>query len=275
MKVYSQLISAQVENKASDYSATVVGRIWWNTATSLLKTADGTNVRALLRNDAKCILGNTTSGNNIRLHRGAAGVLQFVADDDATAEGTLSTDLQQISGRMENYTTAGRPAAAAANAGRIYYDTTDNNLYFDKVGTWTAFASGATTERVNGAWDIVIGSAAEVTSGAATHSTWSAAIAAATAGDNVLVLSGSWTETISISKRLNISGAGYDSVMDGTVTFTSGAVGSRLTNVRVTDDITLNAGANNVIVNSIYLLDGKSFLVDDTVLGEILEATLY
>lgn len=122
MKVYGNLERASIEALSSDPSQGVLGRIWWNTTSGLTKTDDGTNIRALLRNDAKAVIGNNgTANSNIRLHRGAAGVLQFVTGGDATAEGTLSTSLNQISFRAENYATAGLPAAASA--GRLIWNT--------------------------------------------------------------------------------------------------------------------------------------------------------
>lgn len=122
MKVYGQLENAQVENKTSDYSSGVTGRTWFRTDIFKTQLDDGTNIRALLRNDGYCVLGNHASAaNNTRLHRGASGVTQLVAGNDVTAEGTLSTSLNQISARLENYTNSGKPAAG--NAGRIIWVT--------------------------------------------------------------------------------------------------------------------------------------------------------
>ncbi len=144
-KIWGQLENAQLENKAGDYTGTVVGRAWWNTLTGKINVADGTNVRSLLRNDANCILGNHgTAANNIRLHRGASGVLQFVTGSDATAEGTLSTTLNQVSMRLESYATGSLPTAAAGNVGRTVWDTTTSTLKVDNGGTWISI-TGANT----------------------------------------------------------------------------------------------------------------------------------
>lgn len=270
MKVYSQLISAQVENKASDYSATVVGRIWWNTATLRIMSSDGSLVRAILRNDQKCIFGNSvTASQNIRFHRGAANVLQFVTGDDATAEGTLSTNINQISARVENYTTGTLPTPAIANKGRLAYDTTLANIAFDNGGTWIYVASGATTSRVASVWNFVLGSAAQVTSGAATHSTWASVIAAASATDTIKVLAGAWTENVTIDRQLNISGNGYGSNLTGTITFTSAATRSVLKGIRISDNITLAASANLIKVEDIWFAAGKTFIDNGT--GNLVE----
>jgi len=272
MKVYSQLISAQLENKSSDYSATVIGRIWYNTADGKVKSTDGTLVRSFLKNDQKCIFGNSgTASQNTRFNRSAANALQLVTGDDTTAEGSTSTSCAMIDARAVNYTTAGLPAAAAGNKGRIVFDTTTSTPAFDAGGTWTYFASGATTTRVNAMYDYYV----SATAGVGTHTTIGDAITAASDGQSIYILEGTYTETVSISKRLFITGSGFGSIIDGTVTFTSASDNSQLKNVKVTGDITLNAGADGVIVKDIALLNTKTFLVDSTVVSEILEATQY
>lgn len=144
MKVWGQLENAQLENKSSDYSSAPIGRTWWNTTSTQVKVDDGTNIRALIRNDQKAVFGNNgTANSNIRLHRGAAGVLQFVTGGDTTAEGTLSTSLNQVSGRVENYTNAGKPAAA--NAGRLAWITDLSFLQIDTGAAWVTVNSAAQT----------------------------------------------------------------------------------------------------------------------------------
>lgn len=140
MKIYGTLIRAALETIA-DPAAAIVGRFWWNSTDGQVKVDDGTNVRALLRNDAKARIGNSgTASQNVRFHRGAAGVLQFVAGDDATAEGSLSTSLNQISARLENYTFAGKPAAA--NAGRVVWITDRSSAMVDTGAAWVPVGSG-------------------------------------------------------------------------------------------------------------------------------------
>lgn len=138
-KFYSELQEASIENLSSDPSGTVAGRIWHNTTSTQIKTNDGTNVRSLIRNDQKAVFGNNgTANNNIRIHRGASGVLQFLTGGDTTAEGTLSTSLNQTSSRQENYTDSTKPAAG--NAGRIVWLTDlvsaviDNGTSYQPLG---------------------------------------------------------------------------------------------------------------------------------------------
>ena len=121
-QIYGDLKKAAFETLSSDPAGNVTGRFWWNSTDGRPKFDDGTNKYALLRNDLKLIIGNNgTANNNIRLHRGANSVLQFVQGGDSTAEGTLATSLAQISAKVEGYTDAGKPAAG--NAGRIIFVT--------------------------------------------------------------------------------------------------------------------------------------------------------
>ncbi len=143
-KIYGQLERAQAEVKATDYAATIVGLIWWNSADGQFKIADGTNVRSFLRNDQKAIIGNhATPANNVRFHRGASGVLQLVGGGDVTAEGTLSTTLNQLSARQENFTTGARPTFG--NAGRLIWNTTTSTFQGDTGAAWFDVSIGTNT----------------------------------------------------------------------------------------------------------------------------------
>lgn len=119
-------------------------------------------------------------------------------------------------------------------------------------------------------YEWTVGSAAQVTSGDATHSTWASAIAAASSGDSIKILKGAWTENVSVNKQLNITGNGYGSNLTGSITFTSAAARSHLHNVRASDDITLDAGANLIKVDAVWLAATKTFIDNGT--GNLLEA---
>jgi hypothetical protein len=128
--IYGELTRAQLESLSADPTAGVTGRVFWHTVDLQFKSDSGTAVRAMLRNDLKCLIGtNATANNNIRFHRGAASVLQFLLGGDATAEGSLSTSLAQISAKMEGYAAASLPAAG--NGGRVLYVSDETNLAYD------------------------------------------------------------------------------------------------------------------------------------------------
>lgn len=100
---------------------------------------------------AQTIKGGTGASANLTLYSTAHATLgqirchsDTVSDTDgiyhlgAAAQrwANLYMSGQAIGLRVENYTTAGRPAASAANPGRLYWDTTTKDLYADNGGTW-------------------------------------------------------------------------------------------------------------------------------------------
>lgn len=308
MKLWGQIENAQLENKSSDYTAGPVGRIWWNTTSGQAKLDDGTNIRALLRNDQKAIIGNSgTASQNIRFHRGAANLLQLVQGSDSTAEGSLATTLQQLGHKLETFTTAGRPSAgnigriiwdsdlsiflidngtiwigirlesftnagkpAFGNAGRIIWITDLSEVQVDTGSAWiTLAASAGTSARVTALYNYVVGSAGQVASGAATHSTIAGAISAASNDNNILILAGTYAENITINKRLNIEGQGYGSYVNGTVTFASGATSALLKNVRISGNTTINSGVSIVQLLDFWL--GSASSVTDNGTGTFVQ----
>ena len=141
MRVYGALIAASLEPLASDPTAGVSGRIILNTTEGRVKLDDGTNLRALLRNDTKLVIGNSgTVTDNLRLHRGGVGILQLVLGNDVTAEGTLATTLGQLGLRVTNFLSTAKPVVG--NAGRIIYTTDLNTVYVDTGSQWIAVGAG-------------------------------------------------------------------------------------------------------------------------------------
>lgn len=141
MKVYSQLEVASIENLASDPSLLPLGRFWFNTTDGFLKVKAASVTKKLLLNDGQIIIGTDgTANNNIRAHRGAAGVLQFVTGGDTTTEGTLSTSLNKLSFKFEGYADGSKPAAG--NAGRVAYITDLGILKYDNGASWLPIGSG-------------------------------------------------------------------------------------------------------------------------------------
>jgi len=143
MNVYGELVSAQLENNASDPTGTVTGKILLQTTLGKIRFADGTNAISILANDQKCVFGTSgTAAQNIRFNRGAIAVLQFLTGDDVTAEGSLSTALAQLSFKVEGYATGSLPVAA--NEGRLLFDSTLKTLIYDN-GTILVTLGGAST----------------------------------------------------------------------------------------------------------------------------------
>jgi len=96
--------------------------------------------------------------------------------------------------------------------------------------------------------ELIVGSAAQVTAGKATHSTLSSAIASASAGDTIylLELSAPITEgsAITLNKRVNIIGAGNGSEISDVFVMASTASKSLIKQVKFGQDITVVTNLN-------------------------------
>jgi len=130
--------------------------------------------------------------------------------------------------------------------------------------------AGTGTSAFTAIYPFTVGSAADVLAGAAGYSSFASAQTAASNGDRITFLRGTHTANITVSKQLKIDGLGHGSIISGTVTFTSSADYSSLKDVKVTDDITLNSGADGIVVRDIWLANGKTFIDNGT--GNLLEA---
>jgi len=130
--------------------------------------------------------------------------------------------------------------------------------------------SGSGEPIATGIYPFVVGTSAQVSAGQAGYTTFAAAQTAASDGDRITYLRGTFTENISVSKVLRIDGLGHGSILNGTVTFTNTSSFSELTDVKITDNVTLNSGANGIFVNNVWLATGKTFIDNGT--GNLLEA---
>lgn len=255
-KIWGQIENAQLENKSSDYSVGPVGRIWWNTSSVQVKLDDGTNIRALLRNDAKAIIGNNgTAGNNIRFHRGASGVLQFVTGSDVTAEGSLSTTLNQISGRIENYATGSLPAAA--NAGRPLWDT---SLSIPKWDTGAAIKDGVLADATQILTNKTINTANNtIKSGVATSNQ----VLTADGAGNTAWQTPTTPNSALTTKTANFTLTGADTIVlgdatGGTFTLTLPTAVSASGKVYIMRKIDSSANAVSIATTSSQTIDGEA-----------------
>lgn len=110
----------------------------------------------------------------------------------------------------------------------------------------------------------IVGTAAQVTGGIATDSTIASAISNANSGDAILILAGTYSESPSINKKLSIFGTGENTIISGSITFTSGSSYSLLRQIKTTNDITLNSGSIGNVVNDVFLASGKTFIDNGT-----------
>jgi uncharacterized protein YhbP (UPF0306 family) len=134
--------------------------------------------------------------------------------------------------------------------------------------------SGGTSSFVGGyvpLFDAVIGSAAQVTGGIATHSTFASAIAAVSANGTIRVLPGAWTENVNVTKTLTILGSGYGSVVTGTLTLTA-ADHCTIKGIQFTGSVTLDSSTDGSIVQECFI--GSSSTCTDNGTGNYIELTV-
>lgn len=146
--------------------------------------------------------------------------------------------------------------------GQIYVSLTNNNL--NNVVTDTT-----NWRRFDSTYKRVVGSSAQVTSGLATDSTFASAFAACSNGDNILVLTGSYTENITVAKKLFITGQGAGTALTGTVTFATGADESIFKAMRIVGNVTFNSGV--LIVQFLDFILGTSNTVTDNGTGTFVQ----
>ncbi len=116
-------------------------------------------------------------------------------------------------------------------------------------------------------WDIVVnpnfGSG-----GVGDYSTISAAISAATAGQSILIMTGTYTENVVVNKQLTITGLGVGTVINGTVTFAVGSSDSLMQDFSASG-ITINSGVSEASIISFWNASG--FTVVDNGSGSFIQ----
>lgn len=109
----------------------------------------------------------------------------------------------------------------------------------------------------------IVGTATQVSNGLAGYSTVGAAITAATAGDRILILQNTYSENVTVAKKLYFEGTGEAAVVSGTWTWASGSNYSGLSGIKVTGNMTFNSTVDGVQVEKVWFSTGSTF-VDNT-----------
>lgn len=138
-QIYGQLELVTFEVLSSDPSLLPQARFWFNSTSGVLKFWDGAAVKTVSTTTSptgNVIIGlSGTAANNVKIFRAGTTLIQIVPGNDATAEGSLSTSVAQLSSRHENYTEAGKPAFG--NPGRVIYTTDTKKLLWDTSSAWS------------------------------------------------------------------------------------------------------------------------------------------
>jgi hypothetical protein len=108
-----------------------------------------------------------------------------------------------------------------------------------KAGTVDTSSNNST--KISSLFDLIVGSSAQVLAGIANYSSITAAIANSSAGYNILILSGTYTETVTVNRQVVLTGRGFSTVISGGLIFaTSNALVNR---VNIVGNLTFNSGS--------------------------------
>lgn len=110
--------------------------------------------------------------------------------------------------------------------------------------------------RVQALYDAIVGSSAQVLNGSATHTSIQAAHDYVASGGNILVLKGTYTENVAISKTVRIEGQGHSSMLNGTLTFNTGSFYGVFSLIRVGGNISMTALSEGNFLERVWLQAG-------------------
>lgn len=111
-------------------------------ATTKIEMGDVLNFPVGNRTKDVVVGTNATLATNAKIVRSGTGKASVVLGNDATAEGSEPTTLAQLSHRIENFTTAGKPANSISNLGRVIYVTDTNKFEYDTGTAWAGLGGG-------------------------------------------------------------------------------------------------------------------------------------
>jgi hypothetical protein len=94
--------------------------------------------------------------------------------------------------------------------------------------------------KLNSFCGAIVGSPTQLSLGLATHTSISSAISGVSDGGRIFILPGTYTENVTVSKRVNIFGAGYDSVLSGTLSLSVGTSDfSSVKDIRISGNVSI------------------------------------
>jgi pectin methylesterase-like acyl-CoA thioesterase len=106
-------------------------------------------------------------------------------------------------------------------------------------------------------WDIVVNSNLG-SGGVGDFATIGSALGAATTGQSILVMTGTYTENVTVSKSVSLYGLGVGCIINGTLTIASGANDCLVEGFKVTGNITINSGVSEASLISFWLGSGST-----------------
>lgn len=104
----------------------------------------------------------------------------------------------------------------------------------------------------------VVGTLANIIAGNATYALVSEFETDASGGESILLLPGTYTENLTLSKELHILGRGRGAILDGTIVFATGSTYSSMHFIKVTGNVTINSAVDGIFFADNWLSTTKT-----------------
>lgn len=164
----------------------------------------------------------------------------FVGIGTATPQAALDVTQTGMAGSaiiVPRDTTVNRPTTPVNGMLRYATDTNRFEMYQNSAWTNVTPSSG---------YAATVGSAAQVASGVATHTSIDTAIAGATAGDKILVLPNTYTESVTWSASdITLEGSGHTTILNGNLTLSG--TGNQVLGIKVSGNLNLTGSNYNFV----------------------------
>lgn len=136
--------------------------------------------------------------------------------------------------------------------------STNGNVLTSNGTAWVSQAPGGSAS-VSNLYNVIMGSAAQVSAGTATYSAFTSWTQAD--GDRVLILPGYVTvEALTVTKKVYIMGLGNTSQIQGAITLNTGAGNSCFENFRTTGNFTISSGVTGIFCNKLWFSSTNTFV---------------
>lgn len=104
-----------------------------------------------------------------------------------------------------------------------------------------------------------------------THGTITAGLAAASNDQVIIVLPGTYTENVTVSKRVVLQGQGYGTIISGNLQFSTGCDDGLFDKFQITGTVTVDAAVNEIGITNIWVADATNIIINSDSTGVALE----
>lgn len=196
------------------------------------------------------VIGTNVS-NTIRLNTPAVGgeEIQIITAMGFAEKPSLSIlqSLESLAGQLDVMIP---DLASLTGDPESKYQNAPNNIDLRTFGT--------TVFNIQQTLGIIIGP-----SGSGDYPSIQDAINAASSGDKITILPGTYTENLVVDKKIFFEGQGHNTLLDGTISLNAGSSRSMFKFLKFNDDLTGAAGVKELIITDCWIAPSKSITLDD------------